>query len=84
MITMQSPKMEMVKSPVVDTETKNYDITPGEATTIIHVDPATLKAALRKFDIFFVPVTLIFQVLSALDNNNVSEALLRSNELLNH
>lgn len=73
-ITMESePKMEIMKSLVVDTDTKNCDIKSEEATIVIHVEPAKLKAALRKFDIFFVPVTLIFQVLSALDNNNVSE-----------
>lgn len=72
--------MEMMKSPVVpkDADTKNFDVKSENVSTVIHVEPAKLKPALRKFDIFFVPVTLIFQVLSALDNNNVREVLVRS------
>ena len=68
--------MKMIKSPVFDTDTKNHDISSEEISTVIYIEPEHLKAALRKFDILFVPVTLIFQVLSALDNNNVREALI--------
>lgn len=63
--------MDMTKSSVVDTDAKSPEITSEEGITDIYIEPSKLKAALRKFDILFVPVTLIFQVLSALDNNNV-------------
>jgi hypothetical protein len=69
------PNMEMIQSPVVpnNTDTKNFDVQSEGVSSVVQDEPAKLKSALRKFDIFFVPVTLIFQVLSALDNNNVSE-----------
>ena len=68
-------KMEIMKPPVIDTDTKSHDISAEEVSTGIYVEPEKLKSALRKFDIFFVPVTLMFQVLSSLDNNNVSKSL---------
>lgn len=44
-----------------------------DATVVedIYIDPAREKAALRKFDIWFIPVAFTFLVLSSLDRNNV-------------
>lgn len=61
-------KMEMTKSPMVDTE----DPVDYEVATVIHIDPEKEAAAIRKFDIFLLPVSVIFLVLSTLDRNNVS------------
>lgn len=51
--------------------------TPGndraEGTVIsIDIDPAREAAVRRKFDIYVVPVSVIYLVLSTLDRNNVS------------
>jgi hypothetical protein len=41
-------------------------------TTTIYIDPAREAAVRRKFDIYVVPVSVIYLVLSTLDRNNVS------------
>ena len=60
------------------------------AGSVIYIDPEKEAAARRKFDIYVVPVSLIFLVLSTLDRNNVSGAcvprilvLLKVNQLGN-
>lgn len=40
--------------------------------TILEIDPKKEAAALRKFDKYVLPVSVIFLVLSTLDRNNVS------------
>ena len=44
--------------------------------TAIYVDPVKEAAARKKFDMYVVPVSVIFLVLSTLDRNNVSGALI--------
>lgn len=41
-------------------------------TTSIYIDPAKEAAVRRKFDIYVVPVSVIYLVMSTLDRNNVS------------
>lgn len=45
----------------------------GASSQVIYIDPEKEKAALKKFDIYVVPVSFIFMLLCALDRNNVSE-----------
>jgi hypothetical protein len=45
-------------------------------SSAIYIDPEKEAAARRKFDKFFVPVSLIFIILSTLDRNSVSEEAL--------
>ena len=47
----------------------------GQVSSVIYIDPEKEAAARRKFDKYVVPVSVIFLVLSTLDRNNVSEAL---------
>lgn len=54
--------------------------TPAEdheigTTTTIYIDPAREAAVRRKFDIYVVPVSVIYLVMSTLDRNNVSMPL---------
>lgn len=44
----------------------------GSMTTTIYIDPAREAAVRRKFDIYVVPVSVIYLVMSTLDRNNVS------------
>jgi hypothetical protein len=44
------------------------------SNSMIYIEPEKEAAALKKFDKYLVPVSLIFIILSALDRNNVSEA----------
>jgi hypothetical protein len=44
-------------------------------TTTIYIDPAREAAVRRKFDIYVVPVSVIYLVMSTLDRNNVSELI---------
>ena len=71
--------MEMMtkKPPVVDIE-KSDDYASEVPVPVIYIDPEKEKAALRKFDKFLLPVSIVFLVLSGLDRNNVSEASLCS------
>lgn len=48
---------------------------PSENEEIIFIDPEREKAALRKFDIWLVPVAFTFLVLSSLDRSNVRRNL---------
>ena len=41
-------------------------------TTTIFIDPAREAAVRRKFDIYVVPISVIYLVMSTLDRNNVS------------
>lgn len=66
-------------------ETKDKHVTCDEAddgpdhavgtTTTIYIDPAREAAVRRKFDIYVVPVSVIYLVMSTLDRNNVSELI---------
>lgn len=40
--------------------------------TFIYIDPGREAAVRRKFDIYVVPVSVIYLVMSTLDRNNVS------------
>ena len=44
-------------------------------TTAIYIDPAREAAVRRKFDIYVVPVSVIYLVMSTLDRNNVSKLI---------
>lgn len=61
---------KMTKEPVID-DTLSEDHMIGTTTTI-YIDPAREAAVRRKFDIYVVPVSVIYLVLSTLDRNNVS------------
>jgi hypothetical protein len=57
------------KESVADRQSgEDHDV--GTYTTI-HIDPAREAAVRRKFDIYVVPVSVIYLVLSTLDRNNV-------------
>lgn len=43
----------------------------GEAEETIHIAPHEERAALRKFDLFLLPVAFLFMLLSSLDRSNV-------------
>ncbi len=45
-------------------------------TTTIFIDPAREAAVRRKFDIYVVPISVIYLVMSTLDRNNVSMLLI--------
>lgn len=70
------------KAPVVDVDIAVDDNASEIAGTVISIDPAKEAAARRKFDIYVLPVSVIFLVLSSLDRNNVSEALISLISLL--
>lgn len=65
------PTLEMKKPVVVNTDS-SVDFGSGEAGPIIYIDPAKEAACRKKFDLYVVPVSVIFLVLSTLDRNNVS------------
>jgi len=59
----------------IDTDAKNHvdGTCVSEMTgTVLEIDPKKEAAALRKFDKYVLPVSVIFLVLSTLDRNNVS------------
>lgn len=66
---------EMTKFSVINTKVSN-DNSSEVAGSTIHIDPKKEAAALRKFDIYLLPVSVVFLVLSALDRNNVRKAFL--------
>lgn len=70
----QSNMEKMVKEVSVDTATSADDHGVGTSTTI-YIDPAREAAVRRKFDIYVVPVSVIYLVLSTLDRNNVSNPI---------
>jgi hypothetical protein len=53
------------------TDTNSVDDRDVGTTTNIYIDPAREAAVRRKFDIYVVPVSVIYLVLSTLDRNNV-------------
>jgi hypothetical protein len=57
------------KSPASDTKAPTDNI--SETASVIYIEPEKEAAAIRKFDTFLVPVSLLFIILSALDRNNV-------------
>ena len=63
--------METKKPAIVDAGS-SVDFGVGDAGSIIYIDPTKEAACRRKFDIYVVPVSVIFLVLSTLDRNNVS------------
>ncbi|ERT00485.1 hypothetical protein HMPREF1624_03858 [Sporothrix schenckii ATCC 58251] len=67
--------MDDKKTATVDTEAV-VDIRSDDATPVVYVDPEKEASARRKFDTYLVPVSLIFIVLSALDRNNVGNAVI--------
>ncbi|KAJ5122896.1 high-affinity nicotinic acid transporter-like protein [Penicillium atrosanguineum] len=66
-------KHETTKVPVVDTKVSN-DNASEIASFTIYIDPEKESAALRKFDVYLLPVSVVFLVLSALDRNNLGNA----------
>jgi hypothetical protein len=51
----------------------NEDQASAEGSfTEIYIDPAREAAVRRKFDIYVVPVSVIYLVMATLDRNNVS------------
>lgn len=52
--------------------TLSREATQEGTSTLIYIDPEKEAAAFRKFDKYVLPVSVIFQVLSSLDRNNVS------------
>lgn len=66
--------MDLKKPEAVDTENR-IDYGSEDLGSVIYIDPAKEAACRRKFDIYVVPVSVIFLVLSTLDRNNVSEAV---------
>ena len=69
----KTPMEVETKLPMVDFKDA-ADYEHGVTSTIIYIDPEKEAAALRKFDRYVVPVSVIYLVLSTLDRNNVSEA----------
>jgi MFS family permease len=62
---------EMAKESVIDSQSVDHDV--GTHTTI-YIEPAREAAVRRKFDIYVVPVSVIYLVLSTLDRNNLGNA----------
>lgn len=63
-------------------EEVNHEV--GEVVSDIYIEPEKEAAVLRKFDKFVLPVSVVFLVLSSLDQNNVSKASVRSNSILSN
>ncbi|KAK5678187.1 hypothetical protein LTS10_009357 [Elasticomyces elasticus] len=63
-----------MKHPVNDTKTPIVDYAVGDVVSDIYIDPEKERAALRKFDIYVFPVSVIFIVLASLDRNNLGNA----------
>jgi hypothetical protein len=72
--------MEVPEKPsmVITTDDSVDHTAPG---SIIYIDPEKEAAVLRKFDLFVLPVSVVFLVLSTLDRNNVSSVPLFSQGL---
>ena len=60
------------KKPVVVDEDSCVDYGSSEAGPVIYIDPVKEAACRKKFDLYVVPVSVIYLVLSTLDRNNVS------------
>jgi hypothetical protein len=72
-MTMEKKFKETVEEDRASTEDHGIG-----TTTSIYIDPAREAAVRRKFDIYVVPVSVIYLVMSTLDRNNVSNAHLYS------
>lgn len=72
---MDSVMEKMAKEIIVEPASTAEDHAIGTSTTI-YIDPAREAAVRRKFDIYVVPVSVIYLVMSTLDRNNVSSCLL--------
>ena len=68
---MKTSIEKMAKETVIDDKASSEDQGLGTVTTV-SIDPAREAAVRRKFDIYVVPVSVIYLVLSTLDRNNVS------------
>jgi hypothetical protein len=68
---MDSNMDKMAKETIISDKASTEDHGVGTTTTI-YIDPAREAAVRRKFDIYVVPVSVIYLVLSTLDRNNVS------------
>lgn len=64
-----------VKTMAVNTSTATDDCGEGDSS-VIYIDPKKEAAALAKFDKTVLPVSMVFLILSSLDRNNVSTALI--------
>ncbi|ORX93791.1 hypothetical protein BCR34DRAFT_629300 [Clohesyomyces aquaticus] len=62
------------KKPIVEDVGSSVDYGSGEAGPIIYIDPAREVACRKKLDIYFVPFSVIFLVLSILDGNNLGNS----------
>ncbi|KAH8901719.1 high-affinity nicotinic acid transporter-like protein [Thozetella sp. PMI_491] len=67
--------MDGTKSEITDAEV-GVDVRSDQTNSIIYIDPEKEASARRKFDIYLVPVSLIFIILSALDRNNLGNAVI--------
>ncbi|KAJ5836650.1 high-affinity nicotinic acid transporter-like protein [Penicillium robsamsonii] len=67
-------KAEDTKTAVVDTEV-GIETQSTETGSSIYLDPEKEASARRKFDKYLVPASLIFIILSALDRNNIGNAV---------
>lgn len=72
---MMKAMEKYAKDIVIDDDAPTEDHGIG-TTTSIYIDPAREAAVRRKFDIYVVPVSVIYLVMSTLDRNNVSNARL--------
>jgi hypothetical protein len=61
------------KSPIVEDVKSGIDVSEGSSTAI-YIDPSKEAAAMRKFDMTVLPVSVIFLILSSLDRNNVIQS----------
>ncbi|KAF2666229.1 high-affinity nicotinic acid transporter-like protein [Microthyrium microscopicum] len=59
---------------LADTNASDNSFSENSLRNVIHIKPEKEAAALRKFDKYLVPVSLIFIILSALDRNNLGNA----------
>ena len=67
---MDSKGEKMAKETV--SEAPSADQYGVGTTTTIYIDPEREAAVRRKFDIYVVPISVIYLVMSTLDRNNVS------------
>jgi hypothetical protein len=76
MATMADNVDKMAKE-TLSTRPSSKDITMTGESSVIYIDPEREAAVRRKFDIYVVPVSVIYLVMSTLDRNNVSILLLQ-------
>jgi hypothetical protein len=73
--------MDELKKPEVVESHASVDYGVSEAGPVIYIDPEKEAACRRKFDIYLVPISVIYLVLSTLDRNNVSRYFHSSSHL---